>query len=100
MEPKEESGQQKSDYSVFQSVLQLTGDKPGKLCIELGYSDTAWHTWKKTGKIPRVCAIACEAIKRRNGHADTILVVRATTKDQLAAIQAFAKAIGVAINEV
>lgn len=86
---------QKADYSVFEETCQALGKSSTEVCDALGYSSNAWVEWKKEGKMPRVAAIACEGIRRRNGLSDRVYLVKVTTKDQENALQALFKGLGV-----
>lgn len=88
---------QKSMYSVFENAVKLLGVQEGALAEELGFHRTAFHEWKKTGQFPKVAALACEGLIRRQGQPDgaTVFLVKTSTRQEADTIQAVCKGLNV-----
>lgn len=91
------------DISVFHTTVKGLNITEAQLATELGYSDSGWRSWQSTGKMPKVAALACEALRRRqapNGNKNTLMLARVTSQDTLLAVKALLKALSVEFTEL
>lgn len=57
-------------YSQFDRAMARLHLSPRNLCREIGYSGDAHRQWRQKGQMPKVAALACEALIRRAGKSD------------------------------
>ncbi len=58
---------QTTDATVFTETCKALSMNAAALCTALGYSSNSSHAWTKSGTMPKVAAIACEALRKRLG---------------------------------
>ena len=84
------------DYSIFLETCRDLGKTEAEVCTAIGYSESVYNKWLHDKKMPQVAAIACEALRRRNGKAEaSVYLVKCLTKDQAHAIEALARGLGI-----
>lgn len=75
---------QKADAVIFMETAQALGLSETRLSEELGYTENAGREWINKGQMPKVAALACEALRRRVGaKADTFTMVAQIVNGQL-----------------
>ena len=72
---------QKAPFSCFAETekhLAITG---AALCERLGYASNAYCDWQKSGEMPRVASIACQALRASTPiPKDTVFLIRTGDK--------------------
>ena len=58
----------KADFSLFADAVERLGISAPDLCAAIGYSRSSHKHWEKTGEMPFVASLACEALVRRAGN--------------------------------
>lgn len=88
---------QKVDYATFMSAMNKLGFTAAALCDALGVSPSAATTWKAEGKVPKVVAVACEGLVRRNANPlppnspIRVFIIKTTNAQQAAMLQTYLK---------
>lgn len=66
---------QRLDAVIFMNTAQKLGLSHAELSRQLGYSENGYDGWIKSGEMPMVAALACEALVRRKGQQDSYTIV-------------------------
>lgn len=88
------------NYSVFKDAAKKLLMTEAQLGVGLGYSDSAFRLWRKSGLVPKVAGLACECLLRRNRLTEDapepsyLFILRVPHKHSLA-LQSFTAALGI-----
>src|ERR1700722_17594058 len=80
----------KVEYLSFETTVRELGKSRKEICEAIGYAPNSWVRWKSEGKMPQVVAIACEALRRRQGNSreGQVWLVKTQSKAHSDAIEA------------
>lgn len=80
----------------FNETCKVLSLEPRALCEAMGYDPSAYRHWIEAKNMPKVAALACEELRRRNGEEKNHLwIVKTYTKAENEALKSFATALGI-----
>lgn len=65
----------KANFYVFTDAVERLGISAPDLCEEIGYSRSSHKHWEKTGEMPFVASLACEALLRRAANNEAARII-------------------------
>jgi len=100
-----QKNRQLSPFALFTQAQADLNMNTSQLSLAIGYSGTSPVTkWRESGQLPRVAAMAIEALRERKGRPvrvteDAVLVIRVPANKQEACIQ-FMDALNISYNHI
>ncbi len=92
---------QKSPYKHFERAMAALKLGAPALSERLGYSDHAWKDWQNQSAMPKVAAQLCDLWVSNDGAVrEVVIVIRAMTPEQRAAVMSIVVALGLDHLEV
>lgn len=92
----------KANSAKFFATAEALGWPWPKLAKTLGYKENAHSDWKKSGLMPYVAALACDALLAKNGvlQQGKSFLVKCPSKETSDALQSFSKALNLEILDL
>ena len=92
-------------YAIFaDAMVKLSITTPGDLSGNLGYSRSAHNMWRKSGRLPKTAALACECLLRRQNkekdETPVYIYFLTVPKMHILAIESFCKSLGIAVQVI
>ena len=87
-------------FAIFADAMVKLGiTNPGDLSEHLGYSRGAHSVWRKSGRLPKSAALACECLLRRQNKEEdkvpTTLYILRVPEQHVLALRSFCAALGI-----